>query len=214
MSHHVGICLLHNGVLLKGSSKCSLIKRTADNKALKMQDTCCPKTKVNLLGTHYSLKPLGFLHTVVSSLVLLLLSRREVYKLIYGPSSIYARTANKADVKSITTADMKQFMTEWQRPDSAVLGLVGDFQADTAMEAVRQVFGSWHVADGQPAAPLPPPKANIPDQGNAGVVFLIDRPGASQVSVLLQLYVSHPFSFPGCVFTGEPGSSATANTPN
>eukprot|EP00877_Chromochloris_zofingiensis_P000718 jgi/Chrzof1/10647/Cz05g06170.t1 len=112
-------------------------------------------------------------------------SRREVYKLIYGPSSIYARTANKADVKSITTADMKQFMTEWQRPDSAVLGLVGDFQADTAMEAVRQVFGSWHVADGQPAAPLPPPKANIPDQGNAGVVFLIDRPGASQASVSL-----------------------------
>lgn len=34
----------------------------------------------------------------------------------------------KPQIQSITVDDMRQFLQRWERPDSAVLGIVGDFQ--------------------------------------------------------------------------------------
>lgn len=35
---------------------------------------------------------------------------------------------NVLQIQSITVDDMRQFLQRWERPDSAVLGIVGDFQ--------------------------------------------------------------------------------------
>ena len=51
--------------------------------------------------------------------------RRELSKLIYGPDSVFARSPTAAQVGSVTTADVAAFLHTWERPDSAVFGLVG-----------------------------------------------------------------------------------------
>lgn len=40
--------------------------------------------------------------------------------------TLFAPTAPQ--IQSITVEDMRQFLQCWERPDSAVLGIVGDFQ--------------------------------------------------------------------------------------
>ena len=53
---------------------------------------------------------------------------RELRQLIYGRDSIYARIPTKAQISSITREDLTGFLAKWQRPDAALLGLVGDFE--------------------------------------------------------------------------------------
>lgn len=65
--------------------------------------------------------------------------RRELYKLLYGGSSIYARTPSASGVASISPADLAAHIAKWERPDAALLGLVGDFDADEMLSTVQQV---------------------------------------------------------------------------
>lgn len=142
-------------------------------------------------------------------------------------------------VEGIGVEDVRRFLQAWERPDSAVLGLVGEYQNvghskelrvavgrsvqwaagsrtarvlafngrlrcapqsrrllsaalrpppagdfDSREMAgwVRQAFGGWAPAAGQPARPLPLPNPPLPDQAPlAGKLFLVDVPGATQV---------------------------------
>ncbi|WIA12269.1 hypothetical protein OEZ85_012331 [Tetradesmus obliquus] len=139
-------------------------------------------------------------------------ARRELYKLLYGQDSIYARTPTLSGVASLTPADLAAHIAAWQRPDGAILGLVGDFSSSDMMSTVKEVLGSWSPAAGQPAAPLARPHEDLPDlpsvlaaaaaaadagnqqqqqQQASQVVYLVDRPDAKQASV----------------YTGEPGIS-------
>eukprot|EP00882_Tetradesmus_deserticola_P023743 GHRQ01025853.1.p1 GENE.GHRQ01025853.1~~GHRQ01025853.1.p1 ORF type:complete len:298 (+),score=135.34 GHRQ01025853.1:189-1082(+) len=134
-------------------------------------------------------------------------ARRELYKLLYGQDSIYARTPTLSGVASLTPADLAAHIAAWQRPDGAVLGLVGDFSSSDMMNTVKDVLGSWSPAAGQPAEQRAHPHEDLPDlpavlaaaagnqqqqqQQQSQVVYLVDRPGAKQASV----------------YAGEPGIS-------
>jgi zinc protease len=48
--------------------------------------------------------------------------------LVYGRDSIYARVPTKAQISSVTRADMAAYLARWQCPDAALLGVVGDFE--------------------------------------------------------------------------------------
>ncbi|KAI8463240.1 MAG: Metalloenzyme, LuxS/M16 peptidase-like protein [Monoraphidium minutum] len=118
----------------------------------------------------------------------------ELRKLVLGPDSPWARTPTVSGINSITRQDLQDYWAAWERPDAAVLGIVGDFEP-AAMEAVvRAAFEPWAPAPGEPAAPRPPPggggggggggaPAAAAAAGKEGVVWLIDRPGAAQASV-------------------------------
>ncbi|KAF6251715.1 Metalloenzyme, LuxS/M16 peptidase-like protein [Scenedesmus sp. NREL 46B-D3] len=135
-------------------------------------------------------------------------ARRELYKLLYGQDSIYARTPTTSGVTSLTPADLAAHIAVWQRPDGAILGLVGDFSSSDMMATVKDVLGSWSPALGQPAAHRTAPHEDLPDlpavlaaaaaaagnqqqQQQPQVVYVVDRPGAEQASV----------------YAGEPGIS-------
>ncbi|GBF98119.1 peptidase M16 [Raphidocelis subcapitata] len=136
-------------------------------------------------------------------------ARRELRKIMLGPDSLWARTPTPAGVASITDADLRAWWAEWERPDAAVLAVVGDFEADEMAAAAARALGGWAPAPGQPLAPRPVPGAGVEAAaaaaaaaaagersqagGGAGVVWLVDRPGAAQASVA----------------TGEPGVSLT-----
>lgn len=42
-------------------------------------------------------------------------------------------------IASITPRDLASFIATWQRPDSAILGLVGDFDSQQMLQTIKQV---------------------------------------------------------------------------
>lgn len=54
---------------------------------------------------------------------------RELAKLIYGRDSVFARDPTPQQIAGITRQDLQGFLTTWERPDAAVLGICGDFDS-------------------------------------------------------------------------------------
>lgn len=113
---------------------------------------------------------------------------REAAKLIYGAGSPYAREPTVGQLQTVTKSDIKSWLKTWQRPDTAVLGIVGDFTARDMKSLVQTTFASWncdHDSDaGQTQPPPPLPTPPLPNSENiAGRVFLVDVPGSTQTSV-------------------------------
>ena len=110
---------------------------------------------------------------------------REAAKLIYGRGSVHARSPTIEGVMGVTPADLAAYLAAWQRPDAAVLAVVGDASLASVVEAVKaSPLGSvW----AHPPGP-PPPLPNTPladAAAYAGKTFLIDRPGLAQATVVL-----------------------------
>ena len=69
-----------------------------------------------------------------------------------------------------------------------MLGIVGDFDNDQMLELVKRSFGDWAPAAGQPPQPPTLPTEVLPPQDAVrGKVFLVDRPGLTQVREKLLL---------------------------
>eukprot|EP00798_Chlamydomonas_sp_ICE-L_P023989 gene23989-9565_t len=68
------------------------------------------------------------------------------------------------------------------RPDEATLGIVGDFDTKSMTALVERVFGDWEAP---PTAAFTKPNDTFPPQDAiAGKVFVIDKPGLTQASVV------------------------------
>jgi len=111
---------------------------------------------------------------------------REVSKLIYGKDSPYAREPTVAQVSSITADDAKNWLATWERPDTAVLGLVGDFDPVKMAKLVEETLGTWTPAVD---ADSPPPQVEAPplpsQEKIQGKIYLIDRPRSPQASLVM-----------------------------
>ena len=68
---------------------------------------------------------------------------REFAKLIYGKDSPYARVESYATVNNISRRDLIDWHATYVVPNRIVLGLVGDFQTEQALDLVRRTFGAW-----------------------------------------------------------------------
>jgi len=68
---------------------------------------------------------------------------REFTKLVYGPDSAYARVATYDTIDSIVRQDLVDWHATYFHPQRVILGLVGDFETEQALQLVRQVFGTW-----------------------------------------------------------------------
>ena len=75
---------------------------------------------------------------------------REFAEIVYGADSPYARQETYTSVDSIGRDDLVAWHGRFYHPNNVILGLVGDFDADEALEMVREVFGDWPVG---PSAP-------------------------------------------------------------
>ena len=99
---------------------------------------------------------------------------REFSKLIYGDESPYARTVEYANLDNITRADVVQFYETTLRPESTILGIVGDFDPDQMKAMIAEALGDWECAD-KSALPAPP----VGEQQKAGL-FVVDQPQLTQ----------------------------------
>ncbi len=68
---------------------------------------------------------------------------REFAKLIYGNDSPYARVETYDTVNNISRQDLVDWHAKYVVPNRIILGLVGDFQTENAIDLVKHTFGSW-----------------------------------------------------------------------
>ncbi len=68
---------------------------------------------------------------------------REFAKLVYGADSPYARVESYATVNKISRRDLIDWHATYFVPNRIILGLVGDFQTEQALDLVKRTFGTW-----------------------------------------------------------------------
>lgn len=108
------------------------------------------------------------------------IASREFSKLIYGATSPYARTIEYSTLNAISRDDIVNFHQTYIRPDTTILGIVGDFELEPMKALVSQYFGNWQV--NTPKPDLPVPTAN---QKQTEAAFLVDQPQLTQSNILL-----------------------------
>ena len=103
---------------------------------------------------------------------------REAVKLVYGPTSPYARQDEYATVEAVTLDDLKQWHDRTVVPNDIIVSVEGDFDG-AAMEAkLRKVFEPLPRG-----AAVEPAKVDFPDPrpGN----YFVDKPDIDQSTVFI-----------------------------
>ena len=108
------------------------------------------------------------------------IASREFNKVIYGETSPYARTIEYETLNNISRQDAIDFYQTYVRPETIILGIVGDFNSDEMLERVEAAFGDWQVNTAIPT--LEPPAAT--QKYNNGL-FVVDRPQLTQSNIML-----------------------------
>ena len=108
------------------------------------------------------------------------IASREFDKIIYGETSPYARTVEYSTLDNISRQDVVNFYQNYIRPETTILGIVGDFDSDEMIARVEAAFADWQVDTAIPA--LEPPAAT--QRYNNGL-FVVDRPQLTQSNIML-----------------------------
>lgn len=100
---------------------------------------------------------------------------REFRKLIYGTESPYARTTEYATLNAIEREDVLAFYHASVRPETTILGIVGDFDAATTKALIAEYFEGWQgEGPALDTTDLPPVQ-----QAETGY-FMVDKPDLTQ----------------------------------
>ncbi len=112
------------------------------------------------------------------------LAMRLLPPLMYPAGHPYAipvsGTGTEAAVAGMTRADLLAWDQRWLRPDNATVIVVGDTTLAAIVPKLEQRFGDWK-APATPLASTAVPKAALPSQPR---VFLVDRPGSVQATII------------------------------
>ncbi len=108
------------------------------------------------------------------------IASREFDKIIYGETSPYSRTIEYQTLANISRQNVVDFYQTYVRPESIILGIVGDFDSEAMIQRVQDAFGDWQVNTSLPA--LKPPVATQKyDQG----LFVVNRPKLTQSNIFM-----------------------------
>jgi zinc protease len=99
---------------------------------------------------------------------------------VYGASHPYARHATEASLASITRDDVIAYHADHYRSENTTIVVVGDMRADKAVSELTRVFGGWQSKGGAGR-----PSVAAPAGAKAGTIYLYDRPGSAQSTVLV-----------------------------
>ncbi len=108
------------------------------------------------------------------------LVRVALQRRVYGTHPYAVQTPEAGDVVDLGTAAMQSVHQARVRPGGAVLVIVGDVEANAALDSAEAALGGWNGAGG---ADVTPP---IPELVT-GPIILADRPGSVQSSVRMAL---------------------------
>ncbi|MBC7984612.1 MAG: insulinase family protein [Candidatus Obscuribacterales bacterium] len=107
------------------------------------------------------------------------MAREQLYKTLYGDHPAGTLAPTDEQVKKISAADLKAFHARFYRPNGALLLVAGDVTMKQLLPKLEKAFGEW-----QPSAEQPPALPVVADMGKPQV-FVVDRPGSVQTSLLM-----------------------------
>src|SRR5699024_2856610 len=112
------------------------------------------------------------------------LALRKLGPLLYGSNNDYGipltGSGTVQSVKAMTIADLQQFKRTWLRPDNATLVIVGDITMAEIKPLLERYFGNWQA----PEQPLPQKHIGKVQPQQQTRLFLIDRPGSTQTTII------------------------------
>ncbi|HEX2570283.1 MAG TPA: pitrilysin family protein [Polyangia bacterium] len=76
--------------------------------------------------------------------------QREALKLAYGAGHPFARTPEYGTVAAVTREDLREWHKRYVQPNTLLLGLSGDFDADEMEAKLRKWLGGWPKGPGVP----------------------------------------------------------------
>jgi len=104
---------------------------------------------------------------------------REFSDVVYDESSPYARQTTYASIGAIDRDDLVAWHERYFHPNRVILGLVGDFDSQRALELIRKELGDWQRGP-EPADP----EVAIAASANPGV-FFVDKDDMTQSNILI-----------------------------
>jgi predicted Zn-dependent peptidase len=108
------------------------------------------------------------------------LVRMALLRRMYGDHPYSVQTPEASDVTPLGTADLLDIHRARVHPAGAALVIVGDVEAEAALDLVEAALGEW---DGAGAGDVTPPTPPL----ESGPLILADRPGSVQSSMRLAL---------------------------
>lgn len=111
------------------------------------------------------------------------LARWHAANVFYGDDDPRGRPMSKKSIQAIDQKSLVEFHDKWFAPNNAILAISGDVDERAARSIANKMFGTWKkktvppVTD-PPARPMPQPTKGLP-------VRLVDKPDATQSSVLV-----------------------------
>jgi zinc protease len=107
------------------------------------------------------------------------LAQEQLDRALFGTHPYGFTVPSPAAITKVTRESLKSFAATWYVPNNGTLILVGDFDAAAMHAEVERAFGSWK------RSPLPPtPKLVLPLREKRQI-YVIDRPGSVQSTILI-----------------------------
>ncbi len=104
------------------------------------------------------------------------IASREARRLVYGPTSPYAREPEIATVMSVTVADLKAWHDRTVIPNDMIIAVSGDFDSAAMEQTLRAAF------DGLPqGTPIQNPKEEFP--GPKPGVYFVEKSDVNQSNI-------------------------------
>jgi len=107
-------------------------------------------------------------------------ANRIMSKVLYGSGHQYERTATEASLAGITRDDVSAFHSKYIRPENIRVIVVGDVTPASAVAKLEKSFGKWEKGGSKA------PSGTAAAAGVAATtIYLYDRPGSTQSSVVM-----------------------------
>jgi zinc protease len=107
------------------------------------------------------------------------LASERLRRILFGAHPYAVVAPTEEQLAGFTRNQLAEFYRSHYVPAESLLIVVGDFSADTMLEEVEKIFGTWKAS--KPQAPVSP----APPRQSGRRVHLVHRPGAVQTQVLL-----------------------------
>lgn len=111
------------------------------------------------------------------------IATRELFKLVFGADSPYARDTEYWTIDAITRDDLDAFHQQYFHPNNTSLAVWGDFDATEMANKIRVAFGEWERANGFERPEAPPV-----DTSRESTLHFVQKDDVTQSTVL----IGHP----------------------
>ena len=107
------------------------------------------------------------------------LASERMAKVMFGEHPYAAISPTEQMLDALTRDELLSFRVASFIPNNAVLIVMGDFQHDSLVRQIEELFADWHTANVNQVASPPLPRRT------ERTIYLVDRPGSAQSNIVI-----------------------------